>query len=117
MGHSVQQLLVGAEVKEVHDAIERRTATDVRRLDDVTLAMAKVKTGACIGKAIEGSPLKTFGHEGLVSAVISGEKVPGYLARIYHNAWTRRRLALALLEDDPDVTVTTTITVPMSKVG
>lgn len=77
--------------------------------------MAKAKVGAAFERAIGDRPLKEFGHEGLVSAVCSGEKVPEYLARIYQDKGARRRMALALLEDDTDVIVTTTITIPQSR--
>lgn len=79
------------------------------------LRMAKAKMGTAIEQAIGDEPDKTFGHEGLMSALKSGEKVPDYLARIYQNKEARRRFAMALLQDDTDVIVTTTITVPLTR--
>lgn len=87
---------------------------NVHRLD-VSLVIAKAKVGAAVAAAISDHPLKAFGHEGLLSAVCSGEKVPAYLARIYQDKTSRRHFAVALLEDDTDVVVTTTVTVPHRK--
>lgn len=74
--------------------------------------MAKASIGAAIKTAIEGRPVKEYGHEGLMNEICSGEKVPAYMARICQDPTTRRRFALALLDDDCGVEIVTTITVP-----
>ena len=85
---------------------------EVKSLHCAPLVAAKTKVGAAVTIAIVDQPLKAFGHEGLMSGVCSGEKVPDYLARIVQDKRTRRRFAVALLEDDTDVIVTVTITMP-----
>lgn len=109
MGRSVQQPLPPMEVKPSHRPNGRSEEPSPLA---VRLKMAKAKVGAAFERAIGDRPLKEFGHEGLVSAVCSGEKVPDYLARVAEDKQARRRFALALLEDDTDVIVTTTITIP-----
>lgn len=111
MPRSVEQRVPVAEVKRSHRDAEG-VSDKVKKLHDLPLVMAKGKVGRCVSAAIGNEPLKAFGHEGLMSEVCSGAKVPDYLARIYQNRPARRRLALALLDDDTDVVVTTTITVP-----
>lgn len=116
MGASFRRPLPPLPVEKLHHD-DDASATEVKNLSrlDVPLSMAKAKVGAAVTAAIGDNPLKAFGHEGLVSGVASGERVPDYLARIYQDKPARRRLALALLEDDTDVIVTTTVSIPMSK--
>lgn len=87
----------------------------VDRLPKRAVDMAKARMGAAVEQAIGDAPLKAYGDKGLMSKVLSGEKVPDYLARIVQDKGARRRFALALLEDDSDVIVTTTITIPQIK--
>jgi hypothetical protein len=97
MGRSFADRLDDREVKRLHPGDDVGPEA-VKKLHHVPLAMAKADIGAAIGAAIEGKPLKHYGHEGLMSDVISGAKVPEYLARICENPESRRRLALALLK-------------------
>lgn len=90
------------EVKRL-DRDESAEDAAVRNLHRVPLVMAKVGMGAAIGQAIGTGSRKQFGTEGLVSGLISGEKVPDYLAHIYEDKGARRRLAMALLQDDERV--------------
>lgn len=113
MGSMVDRAVTGVEVKSSHRD-GRRDSEAVKKLHP-RLVMAKAKVGAAIEQAIGDAPDKEFGHEGLVSALKTGEKVPDYLARIYEDKPARRRFALALLEDDTDVVVTTTVTIAQSK--
>lgn len=117
MGSSIAKASASVEVNRVHDdeSERERVVNKVHRLAGVPLAMAKAKVGAAVSAAIGDEPLKAFGHVGLVSAVCSGEKVPDYLARIVQDKDSRRRLALALLTDDTDVVVTTTVTFPQKR--
>lgn len=115
MGISVAKQPAFGEVKDSHRDGDAR-AEAVKNLHP-RLVMAKASVGKAIETAIGDAPLKQFGHEGMVSGLTTGEKVPDYLARIYQDKGARRRFALALLEDDTDVIVTTTITVPMKKAG
>lgn len=106
------------EVNRVHgDELPRESVVNkVHRLPDVIpLDMAKARVGGAVRKAIAGQPLKTFGHKALVHGVCTGEKVPDYLGRIYQDKDARRRFGLALLEDDTDVIVTTTVTFPQKR--
>jgi hypothetical protein len=111
---TVQLNLPPAEVKKPHrDSDDEIDA--VKNLHHVKLQMAKARIGAAVERAIGDLPLKAFGHEGLVSAVCSGEKVPDYLGRIAQDNDARRRFAMALLEDDSGVVITTTITIQSKK--
>ncbi|HYE86523.1 MAG TPA: hypothetical protein VEA16_09225, partial [Vicinamibacterales bacterium] len=65
--------------------------------------------GAAFTAAIGDQPGKRFGHEGLVSGLKSGEKVPDYLAQIADDPEARRRFALALLEGDEEVQIETVV--------
>jgi len=117
---TVQQALPGVEVKRLHrdEPESERSESAVKKLHraaDGPLRMAKAKAGAVVKKAIEGRPLRQFGTESLMSGVCSGEKVPEYLARIVDDKLAKRKMALALLEDDTDVIITTTITFPTRK--
>ena len=123
MPKSVQAPLPVMEVNRVDDLIERRdrTTNEVDRLHAATvrgtlaMASAKAKVGAAVRRAIHDAPLKAFGDKGTLSKVIAGEKVPDYLGRIAQDKGARRRFALALLEDDSDVVVTTTIQIAHDK--
>lgn len=116
---SVQRNLPPMEVNRVDRAAEPRSVVvnKVDRLTDLPLEMAKAKFGAAIEEGIGDAPLKNYGDKGLLSKVVTGEKVPDYLGRIYQDKQARRRFAVALLEDDTDVVMTTHITLPLTKVG
>lgn len=101
---TVASASAGVEVNEVERAVNK-----VDRLADIPLSMAKARMGEAVSQAIGTRALKEFGDKGLVSHVTSGEKVPEWLARIYQDPETRRRYALALLEDCADVEVETTV--------
>jgi hypothetical protein len=73
--------------------------------------------GAAFEHAIGNAPLKTYGHAGQVSEVISGSKVPDYMARIYLDPRARRRFAEAWLDGDPRVRMRTVIEWDEEKVG
>lgn len=78
----------------------------VKKVDHLGLEAAKARVGAAVESAIGDQPLKAFGDAGLMSKVVTGEKAPEYLARIYQNPKARRRLAMALLDGDPKVRMT-----------
>lgn len=116
MGNSLAQR---ASVEEDHrvDHADQCPSCAVNRVDRlnamaIDLTMAKAKLGACIRTGIGDDALKEYGDKGLVGKVCTGEKAPDYLARIYLDKAARRRFALALLNDDTDVIVTTVVTVP-----
>jgi hypothetical protein len=114
MGRSVPLNVEAAEVKKSHRDPES-SIDAVQNLHHVQLRMAKARIGHAVERAIGDQPLKAFGHEGLVSAICSGERVPDYLGRIAQDHDARRRFALALLEDDSGVIITTTITIQQKK--
>ena len=106
MSRSVASRRPSVEVKPSHreDDAGPAAVKELHRLEiPLRMAKSKVAMGSAVKEAIGDLPLKEFGHEGLVSQVCSGEKVPDYLARIYENPASRRRLALALLEGDRKV--------------
>ena len=83
------------------DRAERLGAVPVNavdRLATIPLAMAKVMVGAAIKEAIGNQPLKQLGDKGLVAKLVTGEKVPEYLAAIARDERSRTRFALALLK-------------------
>lgn len=96
------------------NGVERRkmlragTVSNVDR-DADPLEIAKVSVGRALKAGIGDEPLKAYGDRGFMSNVLSGEKVPEYLARIYQNDEARRRFARALLADDDAVRVRTVI--------
>lgn len=99
MGQKVAAATVRVEDNRVDRVGERGTGA-VKSLDHLpakALAMAKAAVGAAIEAAIGDQPLKHYGDEGLVSKVVSGEKVPNYLAQIARDPAARQRFALALL--------------------
>ena len=98
----------GAALLEEDNGVDREV-NKVDRLAAISLEMAKARLGAAVGQAIGDQPLKAYGDKGLLSKVSTGEKVPDYLARIYQDRGARRRLALALLEDDDHVDIETTV--------
>lgn len=114
MSEMVQRVLPPMEVNSSHREPDR-SCEAVKKLHDVPLRQAKAAIGGAVREAIGARPLKEFGHEGLLSEVCSGGKAPEYLARIYLDPQARRRFALALLAEDADVTVTTTVTIPQKK--
>jgi hypothetical protein len=105
-----------AEVKSSHRD-DRTRDEAVKELHQIKFRSAKARMGAAVERAIGDQPLKAFGHEGLLSGVCSGEKVPEYLARICESPAARRRFAMALLEDDPDVRFRTVIEIDERKAG
>lgn len=100
MARSVTNRLDLGEVNRVDLEVNK-----VDRLVEATesMRMAKAKMGAAVEHAIGDRPLKEFGDKGQMSNITSGEKVPEYLARIYHDPAARRRFALALLDGDTGV--------------
>src|SRR5687767_10557751 len=72
---------------------------------DLAMDTAKEHVGKAIGSAIGDEPLRVFGDASFIAKVITGEKAPDYLARIYRNPDARRRLGLALLRGDDKVKV------------
>jgi hypothetical protein len=116
MSHTLANRRPNGEVKSLHPDAEPSEDT-VKNLHLGKLNMAKVKVGEAFAQAIGDQSLKAFGHEGLVSGVVSGAKVPDYLARIYEDPAARRRFALALLEDDARVRVKTVVEWDEEKVG
>jgi hypothetical protein len=96
MPSSLQLNLPPSEVKRSHRAPKRSEEPSPSL--DVPLRMAKAQMGAAVTAAIGDAPLEQFGHEGQMSAVCSGEKVPDYLARIYEDEAARVRFAKALLK-------------------
>lgn len=97
MSRSVQQALPPMEVKSLHRSAETR-AEAVKELHQVPIQMAKASVGAAFAAAIGEGARKEYGHEGLVSAVCSGEKVPEYLARVYADPAARVRFGVAWLQ-------------------
>jgi hypothetical protein len=97
-----------AEVKSSHRD-DRTRDEAVKELHQIKFRSAKAGMGAAVEAAIGDNPLKAYGHEGLLSGVCSGEKVPEYLARIYDDPAARRRLALALLAGDECCEVETVV--------
>lgn len=104
MRRSVQQSFPPMEVKSLHRTAETR-AEAVKELHQVPLNMAKASVGAAFAEAIGDSARKVYGHEGLVSAVCSGEKVPEYLARVYADPAARVRFGVAWLKGARQVRV------------
>lgn len=80
-----------------------------RTLPEIPLQMAKAGIGQAVKSAIGDDPLKFYGDDSLMAKVISGERVPDYLARIYRNDGARRRYAISLLRGDKRVRVRTVI--------
>lgn len=64
---------------------------------------AKATLGRAIAAGIGDRPTKEFGSKSLISGLISGEKVPDYLAGIVADPAARRRFAKALLDGDKKV--------------
>lgn len=52
---------------------------------------AKSQVGCIVKAAIGDSPRKVYGPDNTISAVISGEKVADWLARIYRDTGARQR--------------------------
>lgn len=92
------------------------TVSNVEREPD-PLEIAKIRVGEALRAGIGGEPLKAYGDRGFMSNVLSGDKVPEYLARIYQNDEARRRFARALLADDCGVRVRTVIEWDEEKAG
>lgn len=109
--------LLDAEVKRPHRAEGERDEAVKNLHPALRMAKAKAKAGAAIEHAIGDTPDKHFGHEGLMSALKSGEKIPDYLARIVEDDDARLRFAKALLQGDTRVTFRTVIEIDERKVG
>lgn len=94
------------------DSLPERAKGAVKKVELAPLDTTKARIGRAVKQAIGDDPLRVYGDEGQMSRVITGEKVPDYMARIHRDPDARRRYAIAWLEGDEDVTVTTTITFP-----
>jgi hypothetical protein len=70
---------------------------------------AKAIVGKAVRSAIGDEAVRVYGDEGLMSRVMSGEKVPDYMGRIVSNPEARRRYALSLLRGDKSVRVRTVV--------
>jgi hypothetical protein len=108
MSRSVPQTAVALEDKRL-DRRDREFGDTVKELDSLPFRMAKAAIGAAVKHAIGDAPMKQYGDEGQMSKVISGERVPDYLARIYEDRAARTRYALSLLRGDPRVKVRTVV--------
>lgn len=107
MPRSVVQSSPTEEVKSPHRG-HGPSDEAVKKLHQMTsrpLAMAKAKLGAAFAHAIGDQARKAYGHEGLMSGVCSGEKMPDYMARMYLDPDARLRFALELLKGNPKVRV------------
>lgn len=69
----------------------------VQRLPEMSLEQAKKEVGKTVEYAIGSDPRKQYGPDNVISGVVSGD-VPAYLARLYQNDGSRRRLAKAWLD-------------------
>lgn len=115
MGKPQSQLSLGPLEVKRSDHEPTRRSDAVKELDRVPLEMARARVGAAFSRGIGDASLKAYGDPGLIRKVVTGEKVPDYLARIAQDADARRRFAMALLEDDSGVVITTTITIAQKK--
>ena len=107
MSRIVQQSLPPMEVQRTDSPSEAPTGN--RTLPDIPLEMAKAGIGRAIKSAIGDDPLKVYGDDSMMAKVISGERIPDYLARIYRNPEARRRYAVSLLRGDKQVRVRTVV--------
>ena len=107
MSRIVQQSLPPMEVQRTDSPSEAPTGN--RTLPDIPLEMAKAGIGRAIKSAIGDDPLKVYGDDSMMAKVISGERIPDYLARIYRNPEARRRYAVSLLRGDKRVRVRTVV--------
>lgn len=107
MGRSFQHQLPPMEVRRPDS--ERKPQSGNRTLPEIPLEMAKAGIGRAIKSAIGDDSMKVYGDDSLMAKVISGERIPDYLARIYRNPDARRRYALELLKGDPRVRIRTTV--------
>lgn len=86
---------------------QRLPGLPVNKVD--RLETAKASVGRALRAAIGRDGLKTYGNKGQLSKVLTGEKVPAYLARIFDNPRARRRFGRALLRGDDKVRERTVI--------
>lgn len=102
---SVDQPVMLMEVQRVDRPGERepRTVQQLDRLPGKSLQQAKAQFGAAVKAAIGDEPFKVYGDESYIGKVVSGEKVPDYIGRLYQNDGARRRLARELLRGDAKV--------------
>jgi hypothetical protein len=112
VGHVVR-IVEDNEVDRDEEA-SPKAVNKVDQLLKVPMRQAKASLGAAVKAAIGDEPLKAFGDKGQLSNVLTGEKVPAYLARIYQDPEARRRFALALLEDDVEVVIETVVRIRRS---
>jgi hypothetical protein len=87
------------------------------KLAEIPLEMARISMGDAIARGIGRESYKAFGDTGLITKVVSGEKVPDYLAKLYADADARQRFALALLEGLDGVAMETTVRINQTKAG
>jgi hypothetical protein len=74
-----------------------RGVKKVHLLPETSLEQAKKGFGAAVKAAIGDNPMKVYGAENIISAVVSGEKVPDYLGRLFQDDGARRRMGRELL--------------------
>ena len=99
------------------DRLPETAREAVRKLDLPSLDDAKASVGRAVKHAIGDDPARVYGDEGQMSRVMTGEKVPDYMARIYRNPDARRRYVLSLLKGDPNVRIRTTVDWDEEKAG
>lgn len=91
------------------DRLPQTAKGAVKKIDSLPLDDAKARVGRAVKDAIGDQPFKVYGDEGQMSKVVTGEKVPDYMARIYRNPEARRRYAVSLLRGDKSVRVRTVV--------
>lgn len=107
MSSSVAKAELLAEVRTPDRPVRAQSGN--RTMPEIPLEMAKASVGKAIKSAIGDDPLKVYGDDSMMAKVISGEKVPDYMARIYKNDAARRRYALSMLRGDKRVRVRTVV--------
>jgi hypothetical protein len=99
MSKSLDRASVVLEVEKLPRPGDRadRGVKKVHLMPEQSLEQAKKGFGQAVKAAIGDNPMKVYGAENIISVVVSGEKVPDYMGRLFQDDGARRRLGRELL--------------------
>jgi hypothetical protein len=92
------------------DRLPETAKAAVKKVDWPSLQAGKERVGRAVRAGVGDDPIRVYADEGQMSRVMGGPGIPDYMGRLANNPEALRRYALALLEGDEDVSITTTVT-------
>jgi hypothetical protein len=100
MDRSIQSALPPMEVEKLPSPSDRadRGVRKVHAIPERSLEDGKKAVGRVARAGIGDSPRKVYGPDNITSGVVSGERIPDWMARLYNDDEARLRFGKAWLD-------------------